>query len=508
MSAFELGSECSLGDLYEVASAGRKVALGAAAKKRLSASRKAMLEYVAKAGAVYGVNTGFGELASRRIPGDKCGQLQLNLIRSHACGVGAPFTDAQARGLMFLRANELARCHSGVCPEVVEMLAGCLNAGIIPYIPSRGSVGASGDLAPSAHAALTLLGEGKAKLAGGEWTDAGRLLAKAGLRPLKLEAKEGLALINGTQAMQSVGGLALVQALLLWQAATAAAAMSCEALKATPAPFEDAIILLKPHAGQVEAGRMLSRLMEGSEIRKSHLANDARVQDSYSIRCSPQVHGAVRDALEHAVTVLETEMLSATDNPLVVWKRDSDFAGLEVRSGGNFHGQPLSLAFDYACAAMTSLGNICERRLFQLVSDPARILPPFLAKNSGLESGWMITQYTAASLASENKTLAHPASSDSIPTSGNKEDFVSMGMWAAHKLGTVTQNTAAIAAIELLAGAQGLEFHKPLKPGRGVCEIYARVRKLAPALECDAPLTDAIETVQSAVLDGVFALDL
>jgi histidine ammonia-lyase len=506
MTPFVLGSQCSLNDLYEVAVAGRKVSLSQATAARLVQARKAMLAYVASAGAVYGVNTGFGELASRRIPGDKCKQLQLNLIRSHACGTGEPMSVPQVRGLMFLRANELARLHSGVRPETVRLLAEFLNNGITPCVPSRGSVGASGDLAPSSHVALALIGENMVRVNGGDWVPADKAIAKAGLKPLVLEEKEGLALINGTQAMQSVGGLALVEALLVWQAATCAAAMTSEALKSTPLPFADAITTLKPHAGQVETGRLLTRLLEDSDIRRSHAANDPRIQDPYSVRCVPQVHGAVRDALEHALDVLEIEMGSATDNPLVIWKDDANFDGIEVQSGGNFHGQPLSLCFDYACAGMVSLGNICERRLFQMVSDTGKILPSFLAKDSGLESGWMITQYTAASLASENKTLAHPASSDSIPTSANKEDFVSMGMWAAHKFGLVVRNTAGIAAVELLASAQGLEFHKPLKPGKGVQDIYAKVRSIAPALEGDASLTGAIEAVRAAILQGYFTI--
>ncbi|MFA5161459.1 MAG: histidine ammonia-lyase [Elusimicrobiales bacterium] len=503
---FELGGECSLMDLYEVAAGGRKTTLPRAAAEKMGATRKAMMDYVAKAGAVYGVNTGFGELAARRIPGERCRQLQLNLIRSHACGAGEPMRDDEIRGLMFLRANELARGRSGTRPDAARQLAEFLNRGIIPYVPSRGSVGASGDLAPSAHIALALIGEGTAKTGpNGKWADTAGILSKAGISPLRLEEKEGLALINGTQAMQSVGGIALLESLNVWHAATGAAALSAEALKATPAPFDEDVVALKPYPGQSETAAILRALMDGSEIRKSHLTGDPRVQDPYSIRCIPQVHGAALDALVHACSITETEMKSATDNPVLIWKDEKDFSDLRLASGGNFHGEPLSLAFDYACCAMTALGNICERRIFQLVSDPNRILPPFLAKDSGVESGWMITQYTAASLASENKTLAHPASADSIPTSGSKEDFVSMGMWAAIKLGKVTENAARIAAIELLAAAQALEFHKPLKPGKGAQELYAAIRETAPALECDAPLGDAIETLANVILDGEVA---
>ncbi|NLO90524.1 MAG: histidine ammonia-lyase [Elusimicrobia bacterium] len=502
MKPFELGSRAGLQDLYEVAVLDRKVSLSAKTAAKLDGIR-ARLEASLKDGrAVYGINTGFGELASRRIPDKDCSALQFNLIRSHACGAGEPFSDEQARGLMFLRANELARGHSGMRTKTLRVLMQCLNAGIIPFVPSRGSVGASGDLAPSAHVALTLIGEGLARERDGQWKDAGSLLKKHGIKPASLEAKEGLSLINGTQAMQSVGGLALIKAFWTWHAAIASGAMTVEALKGTPRPFSPEINNLKPHKGQVQTARLLTAMFEGSQIRASHSKGDSRVQDPYSLRCMPQVHGAVCDALEYASATVETEFQSATDNPLIVNPMSSR---PEAVSGGNFHGQALSLSFDFACAAMTSLGNIAERRIYQLVSDSSGMLPPFLAKNPGLESGWMIAQFTAASIASENKTLAHPACADSIPTSGNKEDFVSMGMWGALKLDKVVDNTATIIALELLAGAQGVEYHAPLKPGKGVQRTLKMVRAAAPALKGAESIAAHIAFVRKAVLNGVFA---
>lgn len=504
MEPFVLGSEVELTDLYEVSALGRPVVLQAATRALMAKCRKELMTLISRGAPIYGINTGFGELASKRIPLADCRALQTNLVRSHACGAGEPMTYAQARGILFLRANELSKCHGGVRPEVVETVVKCLNAGLSPFVPTRGSVGASGDLAPSAHAALLLLGEGRARFMDGDWVSSSSALKKAGIKPLELEEKEGLSLINGTQAMQSVGGLGMLDALKVWSSSVAAAAMTVEALKGTPVPFSEQISALKPHRGQVRTAAMLRELFEDSEIRLSHLANDTRVQDPYSLRCIPQVHGTVRDALEFSSNVVETEMQSVTDNPIVVWDEGSGFANMQVISGGNFHGQGLSSAFDFACSNMVSLGNVCERRVFQLVSDSGKILPPFLARNPGLESGWMINQYTAASIASENKTLAHPASSDSIPTSGNREDFVSMGMWAAHKLNMAVKNTAYIVAIELLAAGQGLEFHKPLKPGRGVQRTYETLRSLVKPLTCDKSTADEIAIVHKAVLEGRF----
>ncbi len=494
-TSFALGSRVGLQDLTDVASGARGVRLPPAARARMESARRRLLAAASRGRPVYGVNTGFGELACRRIPDQQLAKLQQNLVRSHACGVGEPLDEAEARAILFLRANELARAFSGARPALAELMAKLINSGAAPLIPSRGSVGASGDLAPQAHMALLLLGEG-AGLLKGRAVPGSEILRRLRLKPAVLEAKEGLALLNGTQAMQAVGGLALRQAFSVWGAAQLAGAMSLEAMTGTPVPFDEAVHRLKPHPGQLAAARGLRELLSGSAIRQSHIRNDPRVQDPYSLRCMPQVHGAVLDQLEHARRTLETEMASVTDNPLVV--------GARVISGGNFHGQALSLVFDLAAIAMTALGGISERRIFQLISGNAPGLSPFLASNPGLESGWMIPQVTAAALASENKVLAHPASADSIPTSANKEDFVSMGMGAALKFKRVVFNTAQIAAIELLCAAEGVEVHRPLTPGRGVGRGLALVRRQAPPSRGDEVFSARLERVRDAVLRGCF----
>ncbi|MFH2203308.1 MAG: histidine ammonia-lyase [Elusimicrobiota bacterium] len=495
MKAFELGSHVRLTDLWEVAVGGRKVRFGTAARARTARAKRSLERALSSGRPVYGVNTGFGELASTRIPLDSIRTLQRNLLLSHACGVGEPLSEAEARGILFLRANELARGYSGCRPLLVERLAAMLNRGVLPWIPSRGSVGASGDLAPQAHAALPLIGEGRAFFRGRVMSGAGAMRA-AGLKPLTLDAKEGLSLINGTQTMQSVGGLALLRAKRVCAAADLAGAASLEAIQGTPVPYDARLSRVKAHPGQVKTAARMRRLLAHSEIRESHRDDDERVQDPYSLRCIPQVHGAVIDALEAGRRTVEIEMGSVTDNPLIF--------GKELLSGGNFHGQALSLAFDGAAQAMTVLGGISERRIFQVVSQGGPGLPAFLAGNPGLESGFMIPQVTAAALVSENKTLAHPASSDSVPTSANKEDFVSMGMWAALKLGLIIENTAHVISIELLAATQGLEFHKPLRPGRGVAELYRRLRRHVKPLRGDEPLAERIETTQRLILLDYF----
>ncbi|MEK7857585.1 MAG: histidine ammonia-lyase [Elusimicrobiota bacterium] len=493
---FGLGGATALPDLVAVAQGGRKVALGSGAKARVAASRRLLLKLAASGAPLYGVNTGFGELASKRVPAGSLAQLQRNLVLSHACGIGEPLSEAEARGIMFLRANELSRGYSGARAELIELMAALLNAGAAAVIPSRGSVGASGDLAPQAHMALTLIGEGELTLKGKRLKGAAAL-KRLGLRAAVLEAKEGLALLNGTQAMQAVGGLALHRSELVLSAADLAGALSLEAMTGTPAPFDEAVSRLKPHPGQVETARRLRRLLAGSQIRDSHLENDPRVQDPYSLRCMPQVHGAVRDQLEHGRRTYEIELGSVTDNPLVVSGR--------VISGGNFHGQALAFACDAAATAMTALGGISERRVFQLISGQAPGLNPFLARDPGLESGWMIAQVTAAALASENKTLAHPASADSVPTSANKEDFVSMGMWAALKFKQVVFNAAQIVAIELLCAAEGVEVHAPLKPGRGAAEGLRRLRAKVPPAKGDEVFGPRMERVRELILEGYFA---
>lgn len=495
MAAFSLGGRVALADLAAVAQNGAQVSFGLSSRKKVHAARQTLLKAAASGQPIYGVNTGFGELASSRIAPEKLSALQRNLVLSHACGVGEPLDFEEARGILFLRANELARGHSGARPGLVELMARMLNAGLSPVIPSRGSVGASGDLAPQAHMALVVIGEGQARLKGKTFSGA-EALRRCGLKPAVLEMKEGLSLLNGTQAMQSVGGFALHRALRVLEAADLAGAMSLEAMTGTPVPFDEAIQRLKPHPGQIRAAAKLRGLLAGSEIRESHREGDLRVQDPYSLRCMPQVHGAVWDAVTRARETHETELASVTDNPLI--------AGGRIISGGNFHGQALSFAFDFAAIALTALGNMSERRIFQLISGQAPGLSPFLARDPGLESGWMIAQVAAAALASENKTLAFPASADSIPTSANKEDFVSMGMGAALKLKRVVSNVAQITAIELLCAAQGVEAHAPLKPGRKVGLGLDLLRRKAPAAQGDEILGPRMEAVRELILRGYF----
>ncbi len=498
MKPFLLGGRISREDLLQVARFGRLVRLPPAARARIAAARRVVLRHAAGGEPIYGVNTGFGELASERISPENLERLQYNLIRSHASGVGEPLSPEQSRAMLLLRANELSRGHSGCRPELVDMLAEMLNRGVTPEIPSRGSVGASGDLAPQAHAALVLIGEGRARMGRsapwGRPLNGSQALRAARLKPMSLEAKEGLSLVNGTQAMQAVGGLALEDAFRVLEAGDLAGAMSLEALKGTPVPFDARVNDLKPHAGQRLAAARLRALLKGSEIRESHRHGDPRVQDAYSLRCMPQVHGAAYDALEYASATLEVEMRSVTDNPVVV--------GGSILSGGNFHGQALALALDAAAIALTAAANISERRIFQLIS--GRELPPFLAEHPGLESGFMIPQVAAAALASENKGLAHPASADSIPTSGNKEDFVSMGMGAALKFERVVDNAAQIVAIELLAAAHGVEM-RGLSPGVGVAEGLRRLRSGVPRTKGDVVFSEPMRRAKALVLGGAFA---
>lgn len=498
MNAYALGTNPTLDDVLSVAS-GRPVRLPAIGRARVKAARARLERIVATGESVYGVNTGFGELASRRIPPASIRELQYNLLRSHASGVGEPLSPEISRAILFLRANELAKGHSGCRVELVEALIAILNRGLSPMIPSRGSVGASGDLAPQAHAALLVIGEGEARLRrGASWSRpmrAAAALSAARLKPLALEAKEGLSLINGTQAMQSVSSFALRKALRALNAANLAGAMSLEAIKGTPVPFEEAISRLKPHPGQRKIAARLRELLHDSEIRRSHLRDDPRVQDPYSFRCMPQVHGAASDALDFSLRILLSEMSSVTDNPIV--------AGSQVISGGNFHGQALSLACDTAAIALATLGGISERRIAQLISG-AHGLKLFLAPDPGLQSGFMIPQVAAAALASEGKTLAHPASADSIPTSAEKEDFVSMGMGAALKLDRAAENAAQIVAIELVAAAQAVEFHRPLKPGAGVLEGLRRLRARVRRLEGDEPFYERLAVAKDMILRGDF----
>ena len=495
------GEQISLVQLAAVAVGGEAVRISPVARPRILAARKAIEQIVERDAVVYGVNTGFGKLSDVRIPQGELRQLQLNLVRSHACGIGSPLSEAEVRAMMVLRANVLARGFSGIRCEVIELLCEMLNRRLCPVVPERGSVGASGDLAPLAHLALSLIGEGEAFFEGKRMTSA-EALRCARLTPVQLEAKEGLALLNGTQTMHAVGGLALLRAKRLTRVADVAGAMSLEALKGTPAAFDSRLQDARPHPGQkAVAGHLLS-LMEGSEIRQSHLESDPRVQDAYSLRCMPQVHGAVRGALAHCEDVLLIESASATDNPLVFVESG------EVVSGGNFHGEPLALAFDYAAIAIADLMSMSERRTDRLVNpDKNEGLPAFLAREPGVQSGFMTAHVVAASLVNEARVLAHPASVDNITTSGGKEDHVSMGMTSALKLRAIVDLAENLIAIELLAASEGLEHRRPLKAGVGVERAFAAVRKIARPLVQDRSLSPDITHVAEAIRRGDFDLE-
>jgi histidine ammonia-lyase len=491
------GQPLSLAEIARISRGNASIHVGTSAHAGIHSSRRVVEEIVAKGEVVYGVSTGFGKLSDVHVPAQELRQLQLNLVRSHACGIGNPLSEAEVRAMILLRANVLALGLSGIRLEVVELLCELNNRGVIPVIPEKGSVGASGDLAPLAHLSLTLIGEGEAFYKG-ERSAGAEALRKAGLNPVALEAKEGLALLNGTQAMHAVGGLALFRAKRLAHVADIAGAMTLEALKGTPTAFDARIHQARPHPGQQAVAQHLLHLLRDSEIRQSHLANDPRVQDAYSLRCMPQVHGAVRGALDHCEKVLEIESGSATDNPLV-------FEGGDILSGGNFHGAPLALALDFAAIAVTDLMSISERRTDRLVNpDLSEGLPPFLSPHAGTHSGFMILHVAAVALLSEAKVLAHPASIDNLPTSGGKEDHVSMGMTSALKLRGIVENAEHLLAIELLAAAEGLEFRRPLKGGVGVEGAYERVRKISAAVEADRSMSSDIARVAAAIREGVF----
>jgi len=499
-------------DIEAVAILGRKVEIAEEARTRIVASRAAIEQILAEGRTVYGVNTGFGKLSDVHIKPENLGALQVNLVRSHAGGLGQPLSVPEARAMVLLRANVLAKGFSGVRPELVELLVAMLNAGVTPVIPEKGSVGASGDLAPLAHLALVVIGEGEAWFAGGAGLDGERLkggeaLQRAGLRPMVLEAKEGLALLNGTQAMNAVGLLALERGRRLVRLADVSGAMSLEALMGTPAAFDERIHKARPHAGQMAAAEHLIALLAGSEIRESHREHDSRVQDAYCLRCMPQVHGAVRDVLEHVAGILEIESGSATDNPLIFSEDSSkEPSGGAVLQGGNFHGAPLAYAFDYAAIAMTDLAGITERRIDRLLNpDINEGLPPFLSAGAGLESGFMIAQIASAALINECQVLAHPASTGTIPTSGGKEDHVSMGMTGALKLRQIVENAERVVAIELMCAAQGLECRRPLKPGIEVGRAHEAVRRLVAPLIEDRVLAGDVEKLAEAVRGGEFA---
>jgi histidine ammonia-lyase len=484
-------------DFYDVALANRRVELAPAATRAMRRSRSLVERMIASKELVYGVTTGVGSLATERIDPEQARALQLNVVRSHSCGVGEPLARAETRGLMLLRANGLAGGLSGIRPVIAETLCKLLNAGIHPIVPRRGSVGASGDLAPLAHVAQVLTGEGEVELEGHRMS-AAKALGRARIKTVCLEAKEGISLVNGTQGMLSLGLLALRQADLLADTADVAGALSLDALRGSPVAFDSRLHAARPHAGQSLVARNLVRLNRGSQIRRSH-QGCARVQDAYSLRCIPQVHGAARDILDYARRVFEVEMNSATDNPLV-------FAGAtEVISGGNFHGQPLAAALDFMAVGLAYLSGISERRIDRMVNPLTSDLPPFLTRKPGLESGLMLAQVAAAALASENKLLAHPASVDSIPTSGNKEDYVSMGMTAALKLRQTLENLAAILSIELLTACQAVDLLVPLQTGTLARRAHALVRAVSPPIAEDRALHADIARVAQLVTEGRIA---
>jgi histidine ammonia-lyase len=492
------GQQLTLQQIVDVATGKEHVTLGAAARLRAEESRRVVEQIVTEKRTVYGVNTGFGKLSDVNIDPHDLRQLQLNLVRSHSCGLGQPLSELEARAMLLLRANVLATGFSGARPLVIETLIAMLEHGVTPVIPEKGSVGASGDLAPLAHLALAAIGEGDAFF-NGERLPGNVALQRANIKPLELEVKEGLALLNGTQAMGAVGGIALHRADKLVRLADVAGAMTLESLRGTPVAFDERIHVARPHAAQVAVAAHLRDLLQESEIRKSHVENDPRVQDAYSLRCMPQVHGAVRTALAHATEIVQIESGSATDNPLVFSETG------EVLSGGNFHGAPLAIVFDYAAIALTDLISITERRIDRLVNPDANEgLPPFLTTHPGISSGFMMLQVTAVALLNEAKVLAHPASIDNVPTDGGKEDHVSMGMTAATKLRSIVQLAELTTAIELMAAAQALDYRAPLAPGRGVKEAHRLVRKLVAPLTQDRSMSRDIEKITAAIANGDF----
>jgi histidine ammonia-lyase len=492
------GSRLTLEQIAQVASTQQSAVLSAGARERMEQSRATVEQVLSQDRAVYGINTGFGKLADVRIAPSQIESLQLNLVRSHSCGVGRPLSEPETRAMMLLRANVLALGFSGCRVEIVSALLAMLERGVLPRIPEKGSVGASGDLAPLAHLALAMIGEGVAHYQG-VWMDSGKALAAAHIDPVRLRAKEGLALLNGTQAMAAVGALALLRAERVAALSDLAGAMTLEALRGTPVPFDERIQNARPHPGQQASAAHLRELVQGSEIRESHLKNDPRVQDAYSLRCIPQVHGAVRMALRHAREALEIESGSATDNPLIF--PDTG----DILSGGNFHGAPLAMTFDYSAIALATLMSIAERRIDRLVNpDLNEGLPPFLSAHAGVSSGFMIAQVCAASLLNEARVLAHPASVDNVPTSGGKEDHVSMGMTSALKLRQIVENAENVLAIEFLSAAEGLDFRAPLRSSQPIERARELIRSMAPRVTEDRPLSPDIERIAEAVRAGEF----
>ncbi len=495
------GNDLSLDDLKAVVYERRPATLSGEARKAVERARQVVEAKLDADEVAYAVNTGVGKLSDVRIAHHQVRELQVNLMHSHAVGVGEPLSEIETRAMMLLRANSLAKGHSGVRAVVIETLCEMLNRGVHPVVPSQGSVGASGDLAPLAHLGLVLIGEGKA-LVEGERVEGAEALRRAGIAPIALEAKEAVSLINGTQGMLAIGTLALLAAQTLVDSADVIGALTLDTLRGTDVAFDPRIHRARPHPGQIETAQNLSRLLEGSQIRESH-RECGRVQDAYSLRCIPQVHGAVRDALAHCRRVFEIEMNSAVDNPLVFTAKNDDG---EIISGGNFHGEPLAFALDFLAIALSALAGISERRIERLVNPALNEgLPPFLAPGAGLNSGFMMPQVTAAALVSENKVLAHPASVDSITTSGNKEDYVSMGMTAALKLRKILQNTTNVLAIEATAAAQAVDFLAPLKTSRPLQQAHDAIRAVCPRLEHDRSLAPDFARVAEVIAAGDLA---
>ena len=487
------GEDLTLADVWDASLGGVSAEVSEGAKIRMRAARE-LVDSI-RGEHTYGVNTGFGRFVSTQIPEEKAAELQLRLLRSHACGVGEPYPDEVVRGAMLLRANTLAKGFSGARVGTVELLVECFNRGVLPVVPARGSVGASGDLAPLAHLALPLVGEGEAMVEGRR-LDGAEALQTVGLAPLRLASKEGLSLVNGTQFMTSMAALGVVRARRLAAMADLACALSLEALQGSRTSFTPAVHRARPLKGQRDAAANVWRLLEGSAIIESHRWCD-KVQDAYALRCAPQVHGACRDLLDYVEATVTVELNAATDNPLVLVDEG------QIVSAGNFHGQPLAFALDALAIAVAELASISERRVERMVNPSlSEGLPPFLVEEGGLNSGFMIPQYVAAALVSENKVLAHPASVDSIPTSAGQEDHVSMGNAAGLKALRVLDNAERALAIELLAGTQAIEFLAPLQPGAGVRAVHDAIRQRSPRLTEDRSLSGDIELVAEGIRAG------
>lgn len=506
------GNDLTLENVRDVAVEKRAVLLAPDARESVNRARGVVEELVAGNQLSYAITTGVGKLSDVRIAGDQIRELQVNLVRSHAVGVGDPLPAAEVRAMMLLRANSLSKGHSGVRAMAIDRICEMLNRGVTPYVPSQGSVGASGDLAPLAHLALALIGEGECLSEDCKRIPTSEAFSEAQIEPLVLEAKEAVSLINGTQAMLGVGSLALLAAEILADSADVIGAMTLDALRGTDVAFDERIHRARPHAGQTKTAANLRRMLEGSQIRESH-RECGRVQDAYSLRCIPQVHGAVRDTLTNCRCVFEIEANSAVDNPLVFISDGHVVAGIQTRpseqkptavlSGGNFHGEPVAFALDFLAIALSALAGISERRIERLVNPALNEgLPPFLASGAGLNSGFMMPQVTAAALVSENKVLAHPASVDSITTSGNKEDYVSMGMTAALKLRRVVENTRNVLAIEAMAAAQALDFITPLSTGPRGQKAHAAIRAVCPKVETDRAMYQDFPTIAEVIASG------